>query len=160
MSNYTEYMNPSVVDSYNENNSYDYGDTDVSDILSEEALEELREDFICDELAMHPSDEIQEFLVSNEASEMKNKRLIGKKTTVHLSKLDDLQRRIGMSAIHIAKEKKDPLYDKLLLNRVKERQLLAQINKRYENPARKVAIVQQKACLKKSRLPIGYAAGK
>ena len=160
MSDYTQFMNPNAIDSYSENNTNFVDDAEVSSVLSESALAELREDMICDELSMMPSNEIQEFLVSNEASEMKKKRLIGKKTTVHLSKLDDLQRRIGMTAIHIAKEKNDPLYNKLLLNRVKERQLLSQINKRYENPARKVAIVQQKSFIKQSRLPIGFAAGK
>jgi len=87
---------------------------------------------------------------------MLEKSLIGKKTMIKLSKMDDLERRIGMAAIQLAKEHNDPLYEKLKLNRIKERQLLGAINKRYVNPASKVAKVQQKEHIQ-NKIPIGYA---
>lgn len=129
---------------------------DENFVLSDEGLKELQESYLCDELSKLTSDKIQEFLVSEEFEIMQEKGLIGKKTRVQLSKVDDLERRIGMAAIQIAKERKDPIYDKLILNRVKEREYLDTINKRYTNPARKVALTQQKNFIK-GKIPLGFA---
>ena len=44
---------------------------------------------------------------------------------VRLSRQDDMARRVKIAAYQLAKDKKDPLWTKLVLNRVKERQLIA-----------------------------------
>jgi len=124
--------------------------------LSEEGWKELNESYYCNELCHLTQGRIEQFLESTECQLMLEKSLIGKKTMIKLSKMDDLERRIGMAAIQLAKEHNDPLYEKLKLNRIKERQLLGAINKRYVNPASKVAKVQQKEHIQ-NKIPIGYA---
>lgn len=152
---------PSISTSFNENvesfeNEFNEQAIDENMTLSEEGWQELNEAYYCNELCHLSSPKIEQFLESTECQAMLEKGLIGKKTMVRLSKMDDLERRIGMAAIQLAKEHNDPLYDKLKLNRVKERELLDAINKRYVNPASKVAKTQQKQHLT-NRIPIGYA---
>ena len=52
---------------------------------------------------------------------------LSKKTIVRLSKKDDLSKRKKMAALNLAKQNNDPLWDKLALNRVKERELIQKI---------------------------------
>lgn len=137
--------------------SYQLEAIDESMTLSEEGMKEFNESYFCYELCSLSESKIQQFLESAECQVMMEKGLIGKKTMVKLSKVDDLERRTGMAAIQLAKEKGDPLYDKLALNRVKERDLLLAINHRYENPAKRLAMAQQKEHIQNSRIPIGYA---
>ena len=67
-----------------------------------------------------------------------------KRTIVHMSKKDDLKRRARLASLIIAREKKDPLFDKLAANRVRERALRKAIFQKYEKQAYKVARVSQK----------------
>ena len=64
---------------------------------------------------------------------------MSKRTFVRLGKNDDLTRRKNMACLIIAREKKDPLFNKLALNRVKERQLRQQIFKKYGHMADRIA---------------------
>jgi len=130
---------------------------DESMTLSPEGVREFNESYLCYELSCLSEAKIQQFLESAECMAMLEKGLIGKKTMVRLSKVDDLERRTSMACIQLAKEKNDPLFDKLALNRVKERQLLSAIETRYANPAKRAATIQQKEHIQNSRLPIGYA---
>ena len=108
----------------------------------------LTEAYIYDELAGQ-SDEVKKaFLESEECSILEAKGIIGKKTLVRLSKNDDMSRRTTMAAMQLAKEKKDPLWDKLVKNRIKERQLLAAIRKKYSNGAKRAAKIGQRDYLK------------
>lgn len=80
-----------------------------------------------------------------------------KKTFVKLNKRDDLKRRARLASLIIAKEKKDPLFDKLAKNRIRERMLRKQIFRKYGKQAYKVAKASQKkhaAEQKKFPLPI------
>ena len=81
---------------------------------------------------------------------------LSKKTIVRLSKKDDLSKRKKMAALQLAKENNDPLWDKLALNRVKERELLSKIMAKYGNKAQKVAVQSQKEFLKGSHLPKSF----
>ena len=84
---------------------------------------------------------------------LEQKGLVGRRTRVSLSKADDLERRIGMASIQMAKETNDILYTQLVKNRVKERALLAKIDKKYRNKALRIAKADQKEYLK--TMPIG-----
>ena len=75
--------------------------------------------------------------------------LIGKRTIVKLKKEDDLERRETMAAFDLARDAADPLWDKLALNRVKERELIGKIKNKYKSKASKIARNSQKDYIKK-----------
>lgn len=116
---------------------------------------ELLESYIYDEISKLGQETIQEFVHSQQAQAMVEAGIIGKKTLVKLSKVDDLERRIGMAALQLAKDKSDPLFDKLVKVRVKEKELLDQINNKYINKATQVAKIGQKDYLK-NKIPVGF----
>lgn len=117
--------------------------------------DELLETYIYDEISKLPDEKIQEFVHSEAADAMMQKGIIGKRTLVRLSKADDMERRIGMAALQIAKDKDDPLWNQLAKIRERERDILDKINKKYENKARQSAKVGQKEYLKK-KIPVGF----
>ena len=103
---------------------------------------------ICAEASRLSQDERVAFAESEEAQALLEKQMISRRTLVRLSKKDDLARRVKMAAFQVAKEKKDPLWTKLVLNRVKERQLIAKIVQKYHNAAVKLAKVGQREFIK------------
>ena len=94
---------------------------------------------------------IKEFCQSEEAQVLVEARKMSKRTFVRLGKVDDLTRRKNMACLIIAREKKDPLFNKLALNRVKERQLRQQIFKKYGNLADRIAKKSQQKHIKDMR---------
>lgn len=93
--------------------------------------------------------ERQELIESPEFLALEAKGLIGKRTIVKLKASDDLERREAMAAFQLAKEADDPLWDKLTLNRVKERELISKIQTKYRPRAARVAKVGQKEYIKR-----------
>ena len=63
---------------------------------------------------------------------------------VRLNTRDDLKRRTNLAALMLAKSRHDPLFNKLALNRVKERKLRAAIYKKYQRQAFKIARMSQR----------------
>lgn len=114
---------------------------------------ELLEAYIYDELCSMTDEDKQAFVNSPEASAMVEAGLIQKKTLVRLTRNDDLNRRLTMACFQLAKENNDPLWNQLVKNRIKERQLIAQIKKKYSSRATKTAKMGQKHYLK-SKMPI------
>ena len=108
---------------------------------------ELQEAYIYDELSRLPDDKRKEFLES-----MLEAGLIGRKTLVRLSKSDDMERRITMAAMQLAKDHNDPLWDKLAVNRVRERDLLSKITTKYGAKAQRIAKMGQKEYLKRNKI--------
>lgn len=133
-----------------------FGNGNIDSFSSDDFnAQELLETYIMDELMHLPEEERIKFVQSEAADTMMKKGLIGKKTLVRLSKADDMERRIGMAALQIAKDKDDRLFTQLTKVRLKERELLNKINKKYENQATRAAKMGQKDYLKK-KLPIGF----
>lgn len=116
---------------------------------------ELLESYIYDEISKLPQETIQEFCNSEQAEAMLEAGMISKKTLVRLSKLDDLERRTGMAALQIAKDKGDVLFDQLTKVRIKEKEILEKINRKYELQATKAAKIGQKDYLK-NKIPVGF----
>jgi hypothetical protein len=82
------------------------------------------------------------------------KRMV-KKTFVRLNKNDDMTRRAHLASLILARNNKDPLFNKLALNRVKERKLRNAIFTKYKNKAEIIARKSQKQHIKNSKtLPI------
>lgn len=131
------------------------------DCSEEELVEATIEAMIADDLAKMTKAQLEMFLNSEELKALDEESSslvgnIGKKTIVRLDKNDDMERRIGMAALNIAKENRDPLWIQLAKNRQKEKKLLNQINKKYEMKATKVAKKAQKSYMKTHRLAIGF----
>jgi len=114
--------------------------------------DELLEAFIYDEVSRMNDSDRKAWLESDECTILQEKGIFNKRTLVRLSKSDDLERRIGMAALHIAKEKNDPLFTKLAINREKERDLLDQINAKYATQAARAAKVSQKEWVKTAKV--------
>ena len=110
---------------------------------------------IVDEVSHLSDEKIQEFCQSPEAEALVEAGIMRKKTLVRLSKKDDFSRRRTMAAFTIAREKKDPLWSKLVKNRVQERKLIGEIVKKYGGKADKVAKVGQKEYLKQ-KMPLSF----
>lgn len=114
---------------------------------------------ITDEIAHLPQEKIKEFCEAGGVGEqLVNEGKISKKTIVRLNKQDDLARRTKMGALLLAKENKDPLYDKLVKNRAMKRTLVDKIMKKYGTKGQKVARQAQVEYLhgKKSALPKNF----
>ena len=110
---------------------------------------------IVDEVSHLSDEKIQEFCQSPEAEALVEAGVMRKKTLVRLSKKDDFSRRRTMAAFTIARDKKDPLWSKLVKNRVQERKLIGEIVKKYGGKADKVAKAGQKEYLKQ-KMPLSF----
>ena len=126
-----------------------------SGIDNSEIPEGFLEQCIVDEVSHLTDEQIQEFCNSPEAEQMVQEGTMRKKTLVRLSKKDDMSRRRTMAAFSIAREKKDPLWTKLVKNRVQERKLIGEIVKKYGTKAERVAKVGQKEYLK-HKMPLSF----
>ena len=91
---------------------------------------------------------LKEFCNSEEVQALVEARKMPKKTFVRIGKDDDLTRRTNMACLILARENKDPLFDKLAKNRVMERKLRNAIYKRYMNKATRLAKISQKQHIK------------
>jgi hypothetical protein len=128
----------------------------VGDPISEGELPQgFIESCIMDEVSHLSDEKIQEFCNSEEAEALVEAGVMRKKSLVRLSKKDDFSRRRTMAAFAIAKEKHDPLWDKLVKNRVKERELIGAIVKKYGGKADRVAKAGQKEYLKQ-KMPLSF----
>ena len=67
-----------------------------------------------------------------------------------MTKYDDLTRRTHLAALQKAKEMGDADWEALRKNRIKERQLLDRIYKKYANKVKRDAIKSQKRLIKLS----------
>ena len=109
------------------------------------------------EVSQLPQEKIEEFCAPGGVGEaLVEAGKLRKKTLVRLSKKDDLSRRQKLVALNLAKENGDPLWDKLALNRVKERELLAKIVAKYGHKSQKIAVKAQKDFLKGAHLPASF----
>lgn len=106
-------------------------------------MDELLEAFFFDE---HYSDSDEEKrALLEDFDTLTEAKKISRKTIVRLNKNDDLNRRVGIASLQLAKDNNDTLWKALVKNRVKERKLLAAIRKKYGRNAVNVARQGQRA---------------
>ena len=117
---------------------------------------ELETWFLIDEVSRLSDEEKEAFVNSEEAKALEEAGLIGRRTLVKLTKNNDLVRRQKMAAFQLAKEANDPLWNKLVKNRIMERKLIAAIVKKYGNKSKRVAMQSQKAYLKTNKISNKY----
>ena len=97
------------------------------------------------------------FIESADVQALVEARKMSKKTFVRLNKSDDFTRRAHLASLILARNAKDPLFNKLAQNRIQERKLRDAIFKKYEAKAKSVAKKSQaqhiKAMKKMPSLP-------
>lgn len=104
---------------------------------------------LVDEIAQLPEERIQEFCKPGGVGEaLVEAGKLRKKTLVRLSKKDDLQRRQTMAELELAKQHKDPNYDKLVKLHIKMKELDQKIHQRWGMKASQIAKQQQRDYLK------------
>lgn len=134
--------------------SFNNDDAMMEGVEFNDAVDALIESYIFDEISKLSDEKRTQFVNSEAAQLLVESRLVGKNTIVRLSKVDDLERRMSMASLQLAKDSEDVLYTKLAQVRVKEREYLSKINKKYGTRATRVARTAQKEFLKK--VPIGF----
>lgn len=88
------------------------------------------------------------FMESVEVQALIEARKMSKNTFVRLNKNDDFTRRAHLASLLLARYAKDPLFNKLALNRVQERKLRNSIFKKYESKAKMIAKKSQQQHIK------------
>lgn len=99
-------------------------------------------------VACMPEEDRVAYLQTDEVKAALEAGVIGKRTIVRLSKMDDLSRRIKLAALQKAKEENAAEWTQLKKNRIMERKLLGKIMQRYGTRVRTSAQKSQRALLK------------
>ena len=113
----------------------------------------LIECFLVDDLTHHYSnDTIKGFCAPNGVGDaLVEAKVLGKRTLVRLSKMDDLDRRSTMAAFQLAREANDTLWKKLTIVQAKRKELIAKIKQKYATKSQRAAIQGQKQYIKTIR---------
>ena len=122
------------------------GPIDETSGVQDEAA--LMESIFESAVASMPEEDRLAYLQTDEVKAALEAGVIGKRTVVRLSKMDDLSRRIKLAALQKAKEENAAEWKQLRLNRVKERMLLNKIMTRFGTRVRTSAQKSQRALLK------------
>lgn len=132
------------VEELNEDTDFDVEGAGISQ------MNELLESAIVEHVSMMNDDERKAYLNSDEFHQLEEAGIVGRRSVVRMTKYDDLTRRIHLAALQKAKEVGDADWELLRKNRVKERQLLDRIYKKYANKVKRDAIKSQKRLIKLS----------
>lgn len=111
----------------------------------------LIEAFLIDDLTHNYGQEaIEEFCAPGGVGEalVEAKVLSTQKTVNRISKKDDLTRRYVITAINMARQKKDPLYAKLVKYQLLRKQARKKIVEKYGSRAKKAALKAQREYIK------------
>lgn len=119
----------------------------------------IMEAFLLDDLGRMSFEERTALIESSEMEMLINEGMIGRRSLVRLSKQDDLFRRKKIIAMQMGKEKNDRLYNEIIKHRMKERQAMGLLLKKYGTHAEREAKKGQKAYLKTSPITTKIVAG-
>ena len=108
------------------------------------------EALIVDRVASMNEAERNEYMNTDEFKYLEEAGVVGRKAIVRMSKQADLDRRVMLAAMQMAREKGDNDFELLRKNRIKERQLLDRIYKKYNNMVRRDAKKAQQKLIKLS----------
>lgn len=121
-----------------------YGTTTIKSMEEVANSTEVLEMFFVDDLMRMSSEQLKEFCESEEAKILEEKAVLKKPTMMRLSKQDDEKRRVKLMAYQLAKDNKDPLFDKLKTLTAKRKEVIAKIMQKYGAKAEKQAKIAQK----------------
>ena len=111
-------------------------------------MQQIVEGLFYSDLSRGTNDQIQEFCNSPQAQVLVEKSVLKKGTLMRLSKSDDEKRRIKLVAYQLAKEAKDPNWDKMNKYRKLWKHHRDLIMKKHGAKAAKIAKVAQKEYIK------------
>lgn len=117
--------------------------------MQDECFYSIQEAFIADELMKLPDEVLREYMETDEFKTLQERQIIGKGTFVRLSKKDDLRRRKRLAALQMAISKNDPLAKILAKIRIRERECMNKIERKYGNQAEKQQRIAQREYIKK-----------
>lgn len=120
----------------------------VEEIANSNALMEL---FLVDDILHSSKDQIKEFCESAEAQVLVEKAVLNKPMLVRISKEADFKRRVKLTAYHLAKDAKDPLWDKLVKYHGLKKQFAQKILTKYGKKAERIAKISQKKYIQKAK---------
>ena len=121
-----------------------YGSSAIASMESVANSDRVLEMFFVDDLMRQSSDQIKQFCESEEARILQEKAVLKKPTMIRLSKEDDAKRRIKLMAYQLAKEAKDPEWEKLKKYTALRKESISKIMKKYGPKAEKMAKIAQK----------------
>ena len=121
---------------------------DFSNDINMDALIEM---YFIDDISRMSSKQIKEFCESEQAKALQEKAVLTKPTMMRLSKQDDETRRIKLACYQLAREAKDPNFDKMIKYRALWKKYRGVIFQKYANKATRIAKVGQREYLKKAR---------
>ena len=128
-----------------------YGSSQIASIEEAAKSNSIMELYLVDDILRGTSQQIHDFCESAEAQILMEKQVLNKPTLHRLSKSDDLRRRIKLTAYQLAKEAKDPLWDKLVKFQRLKKEYAGKILTKYGKKAERIAKLAQKEYIKKSR---------
>lgn len=120
------------------------------DGISSRGMQELLEASLVEKVCLMDDAEKKEYLSSDEFRMLEEAGKVGRRSLVRINKMDDLTRRTHLASLQKAKEMGDSDWDMLRKNRIKERQLLNRIYKKYASRVRRDAVKAQKRLIKLS----------
>ena len=123
--------------------------------LSESVVNDINEQLLVQECSTFSEEQLKMFLESDLCKSLCEAGKFSKRSIMLLSKQDDLTKREKLICLNLAREAKDPDWEKLKKNRIQERKLIANIVKRYRSKASKAAKIQQKDWIK-NRMPANF----
>lgn len=114
-------------------------------LVNEEAFMEAA---IVQQIERMDDNERAAYLKSDEFKALAEAGVVGRRAIVRMSKQSDLDRRMHLLCLQLAKERNDADWEALRRNRIKERQLLNKIYNKYSERVRKQATTAQKRLIK------------
>lgn len=108
------------------------------------------ESAIVQQVEMMNDRERSEYLNSEEFQNLVEAGVVGRRAIVRMSRAADLDRRIHLLSLQMAKENGDADWEALRRNRIAERKLLDKIYKKYNNRVQQQATMSQKRLIKLS----------
>ena len=116
-----------------------------SGVIDEAAV---TENAIVQEVMMMNDEQRKAYMESDTFQSLVEAGVVGKKALVRLSKQADMDRRIHLLCLQMGKEQGDADWEALRKNRIRERQLLGKLYKKYGNRVRRQAQMSQKRIVK------------
>ena len=108
----------------------------------------LLENMLIDQMNRMTDEEFQAYTESADFQNLVEAGVLGRRSVVKMTRKDDLNRRIHLASIQMAREQGDADWEALRKNRVNERRLLKKIYTKYPNRVRRDAMQSQKRLIK------------
>lgn len=108
----------------------------------------LLENMLIDQMNRMTDEEFQVYTESADFQNLVEAGVLGRRSVVKMTRKDDLNRRIHLASIQMAREQGDADWEALRKNRVNERRLLKKIYTKYSNRVRRDAMQSQKRLIK------------